>query len=262
MIIGLTGPSSFTSECMSMIENFLDANFVLLYQNGVSNINHWLGMVDAVVLAGGVDIHPIFYNRSITNNQNYSKFDIDRDKRELHIVDYCLNKAKPMLGICRGHQLIGVAHNMKFISDISDSKICHNPKNSNISVTTKDPLHSVKLIDPEYYYSVYKAPEELEEFKYSKHFKERSKRDLIWVNSFHHQAIAYCNNNPEIYAERNIRVIGTCGANSELSEGKLEIIEAMEGKNWLSVQWHPEFDWKDNTASRVVLNRFSSMIKS
>ncbi len=65
LLIGLTGPSSFTQECCAMIEEFYDANFVLLYHGKDANLNYWLSRVDAVVLAGGVDICPIVYGQSI-----------------------------------------------------------------------------------------------------------------------------------------------------------------------------------------------------
>ncbi len=34
----------------------------------------------------------------------------------------------------------------------------------------------------------------------------------------------------------------------------------MGGANWLSVQWHPEYDWRENFYSKMVLARFGEMI--
>lgn len=263
-IIGLTGPSSFSDQCMMMIEKFFDANFVLLYQTDVDNLNHWVSEVDGVILAGGIDIHPIFYNQSVKNCQNLSKFDLTRDQREFQVIDACLNRGKPILGICRGHQMLGVYHNMKFKMDISDSITCHNPRSSNVNVSGREPAHYVDLVDAGIYFSEggYGAPQIPDEFKLLKkkpmHLDER-----IWVNSFHHQAVEYHEGDKaaKFYQDRNIRVLGVASAEGYGSSTKSDkIIEFMDGPNWLSVQWHPEYDWMDNTPSRVVLNRFKTIL--
>src|SRR5579859_2727637 len=124
-LIGLTGPSIFTQDCIDAIEEFLDANFVLLYHGTESNLNYWLDVVDAVIISGGIDIHPTVYSECVWSGANLSKFDIKRDGRELQIIDYCLQKNKPLLGICRGHQLLGVRHGIGFVMDLTASQYCH-----------------------------------------------------------------------------------------------------------------------------------------
>ena len=57
-LIGLTGPSGFTPECIDMLEEFYDADFVMLYHNNAENLVRWVDRCDGVCLAGGVDIHP------------------------------------------------------------------------------------------------------------------------------------------------------------------------------------------------------------
>jgi putative glutamine amidotransferase len=256
-LIGLTGPSSFTQECMDMLEEFYEANFVLLYHGRNANVDYWLERVDGVVLAGGVDIHPTVYSESCWSNHNLSKFDIKRDCRELSIIDYCLKKEKPMLGICRGHQLLGISHGMGFVMDISPSTICHQPQRQNIQHTTREPMHSVEIMssESEMFHEVYKMPHEVSERKVIKDVIARKPKDLIWVNSFHHQAIAYNKNRK--YKEEGVTVIGTARIDMDCCK---EIIELMQGPNWLSCQWHPEYDWKDNTASRVILDRFKALL--
>ena len=107
-LIGLTGPSSFSQECKDMIEKFFKANYVSLDHHDRENLDEWLPLCDAVILAGGVDIHPSVYKDSVWNNVGFTKFDIKRDERELVIADFCVKNQKPILGICRGHQLLGV----------------------------------------------------------------------------------------------------------------------------------------------------------
>ena len=255
-LIGLTGPSSFTQECIHMVEEFLDANFVLMYHGSDANLNYWLEKVDGVVMAGGVDIHPTVYSESVWSNHNLNKFDLDRDVRELKIAEYCLKSGKPMLGICRGHQMLGIRHGMGFLMDISNSGVCHSPQRQNIQTSPKEPTHSVKIINPEIFHSVYKMPHEVQERRVLRDVLADKNRERIWVNSFHHQAVAY--NNKREYAKEGITIIGTAKIDLQVCK---EIVELMQGETWLSCQWHPEYDWKENTASRVVLTRFKTLLE-
>jgi gamma-glutamyl-gamma-aminobutyrate hydrolase PuuD len=258
-LIGLTGPSSFTQECMDMVEEFFEANFVLLYHGRDANVQYWLDKVDGVVLAGGIDIHPSVYSESIWNGQNLSKFDITRDCRELNIVEMCLTQNKPILGICRGHQLMGIRYGLGFIMDISNSMVCHQPHKQNIQHNPKEPMHTVKIRDEavDLFYGTYGMPQDPPERKIVKDILYQKPRNRIWVNSFHHQAVAY--STKRNYVDDNVDVIGLSRVDLECCK---EIIELMQGRNarWLSCQWHPEYDWKENTASRVVLSRFKKML--
>ena len=59
--------------------------------------------VDGFVVVGGDDINPKLYNE-----ENYSSFGIDDeiDSLDLKIIDYAVQNHKPLLGICRGLQII------------------------------------------------------------------------------------------------------------------------------------------------------------
>lgn len=262
MNIGLTGPSSFTGECTDAVEQLLDANFVLLYHDKDEHIRHWLESVDGVILAGGIDIHPTVYGESIWNNHNLTKFDIKRDFRELAIIEYCLRHKKPMLGICRGHQLLGIRAGFQLFMDISDGLTCHNPAKSGISINKFDPTHWMLLLDPEGFYKKYDGVGDVPERKIIRDTIERKKHkeleERVWVNSFHHQALVYDPGKAKQVADEGTIVKGISRVGLKLCE---ENIEFMEGENWLSVQFHPEYDWKENSISKGVLLRFKKMVE-
>lgn len=253
-LIGLTGPSSFSDDLKRMVEEYFQANFILLYHDREENLNYWLSQCQGVILAGGVDIHPSVYGHNVLNNANMSKFDIQRDNRELHILDNAINRKKPVLGICRGHQLIGLYNGMSLIPDISASTVSHNPARSQISLDKDEPIHSVKLIKPDQFKIDYCDPNVEERKIIAKVMKQEE--DKIWVNSFHHQAIIYTNKVEKEFP--NVRILGTARADV----GNVDhIIELMDGPGWLSCQWHPEHDWQENSYSKAVLARFKKMIE-
>ena len=60
---------------------------------------------DLLLLPGGGDVHPRFYGRAIGGAAD---IDEARDRRELALVDEFLRAGKPVVGICRGLQLLNV----------------------------------------------------------------------------------------------------------------------------------------------------------
>ena len=81
-LIGITGPSSFTNEVIDMVEDFFEGNPVLLYMDHEENLDYWLNRISAVILCGGVDLHPMTYNRSYPSKRNMKTFDLHRDRRK------------------------------------------------------------------------------------------------------------------------------------------------------------------------------------
>ena len=61
---------------------------------------------DALLLPGGADIHPRFYGQELNDAED---IDEARDEYELALFRRFLDAGKPILGICRGMQLINVA---------------------------------------------------------------------------------------------------------------------------------------------------------
>lgn len=253
-LIGLTGPSVFTNECITMIEERFNANFVLLYHENEANLMYWAEQCDALILAGGIDIHPMFYNRNLQNHKGLSKVDSKRDKREIITTNHFFISGKPVLGICRGHQLIAIMNGLSpyFSMDISSGDIVHSPTRSDINHTEYDGMHFIHVEDNSLFLR-----------KQDKFFEESKKiigvKPKLFVNSFHHQAILYSAR--QNWEEIGIEILAT--APYDFNEKKeILIVEAMRGiyKNWISVQWHPEFDYEVNIPSQIVLEEFERMM--
>jgi putative glutamine amidotransferase len=254
-LIGVTGPSSFTEDVLRMVETFFKANFVLLYHDDADNLEYWTKRLSGVILGGGTDIHPMTYSRNITTHDNFAKFDIRRDVRELFVVKECMNNNVPLLGICRGHQLLGVYHGVELFADITHGRVAHTPHRHEIVLKNYEPAHRVKLFGKTKELFNKDVPEERRAF-----VRENNPHsdEIIWVNSYHHQALKYYGKgNDRKWKEEDLYVHGV--AETGIKECG-EIIELMSGasKPWLSCQWHPELDYESNTPSRKVLERFDA----
>src|SRR5437879_3054043 len=70
-----------------------------------NNLNE-LQNCDALVMSGGVDVHPSFYNNAELNYSGAEDFEMDRDQFEKDAFNLAQKNKLPVLGICRGMQLI------------------------------------------------------------------------------------------------------------------------------------------------------------
>lgn len=110
---------------------------------------------DALLVPGGADVDPIHYGQP-----NIASFGIDpdRDRDELYLIRRFLELDRPILGICRGHQVLNIALGGSLIQDIPNHTQIHNV----------DRVHSVRVTHP---------------------FLQNLYGDRFVSNSSHHQAV-------------------------------------------------------------------------
>jgi putative glutamine amidotransferase len=180
-----------------------------------SSLSAICGRLDGLIFSGGPDINPRFYK----NEPHHGLMDVDenQDEMELELSRQALAADVPILGICRGLQLLNVAMGGTLYQDIALQvpKACnHSPRANRGTVT-----HKVR-IEP------------------NTRLQETLQRASLWVNSKHHQAVK---------SPAPGLVISAVA-----SDG---IIEALEDPNrpfLLGVQWHPEGLWEKNAAARKL----------
>ena len=170
------------------------------------SVHHYVDAMDGLLMQGGADVSPTSYGQQPLRPEWSG--DAIRDRYEIELLDGFLSRRKPVLGICRGLQLINVAFGGTLLQDI----VTQQPNSRHhVDADLYDQHHHDVLIEPgsrlaTIYEGVARAR----------------------VNSIHHQAI------------------DTLGADIAVEARSAEdgIVEAIRvrGSTFVAgVQWHPEF---------------------
>ena len=174
-----------------------------------NQINKFAKIVDGVIFTGGEDVDPKYYNQK--KHPANDEDSIERTEFEINFFKKIFVLKKPILGICRGMQLINIALGGDLIQDIpSYIKTDINHKAVKNGVGYLNNVHMVETYE-------------------NSLIKKIINKKKFWVNSNHHQAIGKLG--------KNLKVTGI--------SPKDKIIEVIELENYpsffLGVQWHPEF---------------------
>jgi putative glutamine amidotransferase len=166
-----------------------------------------LDLIDGLILSGGADIDPARFGDSEIHPQTYDILP-ERDAAEFALTAGALERDMPVLGICRGIQVLNVAMGGTLYQDVPDQfgpKIGHRQQDRQIAAD--QPGHQVASAAGSLLERIYGLTQ-------------------IPVNSFHHQAVRD--------AAPGTTVSGIA------SDGLIEAIESPEHRFVLGVQWHPE----------------------
>ena len=155
--------------------------------------------LQAVIVSGGDDIHPTLY-ASEPNNQ--TAYDRQRDELELEHIHYARAHGLPLLGICRGHQLINVAWGGTLHQDINPLR---RHTRSGRSLLPRKQVH----------------------ISSSTGLQHVLRNSEIRVNSLHNQAIE--------------RLGAGLRSVAFDRDDFIQAIESKSSHPLLGVQWHPEY---------------------
>jgi putative glutamine amidotransferase len=163
-----------------------------------------LDPLDGLVLTGGHDLDPQWYDAH--PSPELGPVDSRRDEFELALFHAARERGLPILGICRGLQLVNVAMGGTLFQDLPSEQpgeIHHDPP-----VARNSRTHAVKV-------------------SAGSRLQSALETGTLVTNSFHHQAI------------KDLAPGLTVTARAD--DGVIEGVESGEADGWLlAVQWHPE----------------------
>jgi putative glutamine amidotransferase len=168
--------------------------------------------LDALVLSGGGDVDPSLYGQIAV--PEVDGLDAGRDAYELALLGAALTLGIPVLGICRGAQLINVARGGTLVQHLPGvTELSHREKDR-----VAEAVHTVDVAPDSFLATV-------------------TGSTVLGVNSLHHQAVDRVG--------AGLRVVGRA------PDGVVEAIESAGPERLLGVQWHPELLVED--AAHVAL---------
>ncbi|MEJ6471390.1 gamma-glutamyl-gamma-aminobutyrate hydrolase family protein [Fusobacterium animalis] len=175
-------------------------------------------LIDGLILSGGHDINP--YNYGQEPSQKIGETFPERDTYEMILLEESKKRNIPILGICRGFQLINVAAGGTLYQDLSliPGNILKHNQVSNPTLKT----HKVEIKENSFISSIF------------------GKETM--VNSFHHQVIDKVANDFIVVAKA--------------SDGVVEAIEHKTYKFLVAVQWHPEMLAVNCEKARELFSKF------
>ena len=163
-----------------------------------------LNRIDGLLLSGGADLNPLFLNEEPV--EALHGINPWRDRQELLLVRLAANRQIPILGICRGIQVMTAALGGSLYQDIDTQMEGKHIKHSQ----DLDRAYASHIVTLE--------PDSLLATLFDS--------ETLAVNSFHHQAVKE--------PAPGFRVT------ARAADGVIEAVESTEYKSMMGVQWHPE----------------------
>jgi putative glutamine amidotransferase len=198
--------------------------------SGAVSVDDLVDGIDGLVLAGGSDISPLNYGEQPVQPEWAG--DAERDVYELELARACVRRNKPVLGVCRGLQLLNVCFGGSLYQDI-ETMHPHGLVHRNWEVYDQL-FHEITLAPSGFLSDAYGGP--------------RTAR----VTSVHHQGIKRLG--------RDLLVEAVSVDDQMVEAIRLGGHDAFV----LGVQWHPEFqDLPDPEllSSRVLLQSFLNEVR-
>ena len=195
--------------------------FIIPVTDDVEVLRQIVAQLDGIVFTGGEDFEPAYYGHEA--HEKLGEVNVTRDTYDLTLFKLAKDRNVPILGICRGLQLINVGMGGSLYQDLPSEKpsdINHRQEEEGTIAT-----HRVSVVKGSTMHQILG-------------------QDEIQVNTFHHQAIKKLA--PEL------KIVGW--ANDSVPE----MIEAFPNRQILGVQFHPEIF--TNAGDKLLSKLFAFLV--
>ncbi len=211
---------SFFTDFAERIADAGGVPVMLPYDADPEALGDWLS---GLVVTGGQDVHPRWWggDESVVGDidplLDPMVHDPARDAFEIALTRVALSRGTPLLGVCRGMQVLNVARGGTLVADLPSGPVRHLMSVGPLS--DGDPGHQV----------TFKAGT----------IAQKVFGDRLVTNSWHHQAVDRCGDG--------------LVATGHTSDGVIESIE-IPGHPVLGVQWHPEWMVRNDGALQWIVD--------
>jgi putative glutamine amidotransferase len=180
--------------------------------------------LDGFLFTGGPDVHPFLFGEE--TQAHCGNVSPARDQMEISLLPMIMELQKPILGICRGIQVLNIALGGNIWQDIPSQVTRDFPLAHSQPFSYDMPCHTVALTEGSLLARI-------------------SESSSIKVNSMHHQAV-------KDLAPGLI-------ASAYSTDYLIEALEMPDYPFFIGVQWHPEYLWEKN---KEAFRLFQTFVKA
>ena len=193
--------------------------FIIPFNTDENVTKEQINYIDGLILSGGQDVSPQLFGEE--PRQNIGETFLDRDNFEILLLKTAVKNKKPVLGICRGHQIINVAFGGSLHQDLAYDKdiFIKHSQDSKWDI----PTHTIETKKESFIESIY--------------------GNSAMVNSYHHQLVN--------------KVADGFKVTALSKDSGIEAIENISDNTFiLGVQWHPEALFHKDVHSLKLFEEF------
>lgn len=229
-IIGVAPLYCDEKESIWMLPGYMDMlreagllPIILPTRATTEELNKLNSICDGYLFTGGHDVDPALYGAE--KSARCGEVNPDRDALEQALFRLALDADRPILGICRGIQLINAVLGGTLYQDLETERL--SPVDHHMTPPYDRHVHQVML-----------QPGGL--------LSAILREQTVGVNSYHHQAI---------------QALAECLRVEAVSaDGLIEGVSYPGKRFVLAVQWHPEFSYRTDANSRAIVRAFADAV--